>query len=962
MVADPKILRSLLTAAVTTLALAAAAPAHAAVKAPVAVDPAAGAVLEALPAFAWNPVPGGQTYEFQLAADRNFNAPVLGRGEGTFTTRNTRATVKKTLPNGTYWWRVRAANQAGATSPWSAPRSFRKNWTASPTSISPAPGFPFAFPASPIRLNWSPVPYAASYLFSLASDPALANIVEGGGKPVETWATNYVPEFNLLPQGTYYWGVTPLDSQGNRGAASSIASFTWSWPSATTPTVNDLVTANEFFDPQFTWAPVAGATRYEVEVNSSDDFAPGSKVCCTQVTTSTALSPTVVFRDNTYYWRVRAIDAAGNAGVWNLGAPFAKTFDKVPVVSAPSIKNLHMRDHLADPGTDIDPGTLGYQTQVPIVAWDPVPGASSYLVEVAPLSGSCTWGAGGAWRVTTSNPYWTPLGYNWNNVQPYPVPQLQMAYDFTPLATNQAYCVRVRARGERDSSLQEVFGDFTNLDGGGGAGFAFQWTGYPAGGACTPSCNANYLGANDYVVPARGSTTTRTPLITWRPLAGAQSYFVIVAKDPSFSNIVDYAFTRVPAYAPRGFLRPTTYPDETTLYYWAILPATGANGSGATGDPLAAAAANFQKRSTPPSQLSPAHGAVMTEQPVFRWTPVEGARRYRFQVAQEPTFGALIEDVTTASTSYTPFTTHPADTTLYWRVRADDENLIGLTWSATRQFQRSLPAPVPASDNATSGDFTPAWMWSHVEGASGYTFALDGPGGSHKEWTGLRLRAGAFIYLIGPGIWRWRVRAEFPKLPIGTVFGPWSAFTPFTRTLSEPGNVHTSRSGNHLLFSWGWKLGAKNFRVQISSRQDFSALIEDVTTDNPSYAPLMLSPSYVNGGTLFWRVAAMDKSGNVGEFAPTQRIDIGQRLRMTLAGQPRRRRWTRVTVTVTNPARRPVAAAAVRVSGAGMRARTARTNRRGRAIFRVRPPKRGRLTFTATKRGFRAGSLSLRVR
>ena len=168
------------------------------------------------------------------------------------------------------------------------------------------------------------------------------------------------------------------------------------------------------------------------------------------------------------------------------------------------------------------------------------------------------------------------------------------------------------------------------------------------------------------------------------------------------------------------------------------------------GDPLAAAASNFQKRSTPPSQLSPADGALMTEQPVFRWTSVEGARRYRFQVAQEPTFAALLEDVTTASTSYTPFTTHPADTNLYWRVRADDENLIGLTWSPVRQFQRRLPTPVPASDNATSGDFTPVWMWSHVEGASGYTFSMDGPEGTHKEWPNMRLRAGCVRLSVRP--------------------------------------------------------------------------------------------------------------------------------------------------------------------------------------------------------------------
>jgi hypothetical protein len=959
MAADPKI-RTLLAAALGSFALFAAVPANAAtLRAPVPVEPAPGATLEALPAFAWNAVAGAQSYEFQLAADQNFNSPVLGRGEGTFTTRNTRATVKKTLPNGTYWWRVRAATADGDTSPWMTGRSFRKAWTAAPTSLSPGAGFPFAFPAAPIRLNWSPTPYAASYLFSLASDPALANIVEGGGKPVKTWATNYVPEFNLLPQGTYYWGVTPLDAQGNRGAASTVGSFTWSWPSTTTPRVSDLVAATEHFDPQFSWDAVPGATRYEVEVNSSQDFAPGSKVCCSQTTISTSLSPTVVFQDNTYYWRVRALDAHGNSGVWNLGPSFTKAFDKVPPVTAPSIKNLHMRDNLSDPGTDVEPGTLGYQTQVPILAWDPVPGASSYFVDVAPyVLGSCTWGLNG-WRVNTSVPYWTPLGSGYGQAKPYPDP-ISVAYDFEGLDLDQQYCARVRARGERDILRDEVYGDFTYLDDGTGA--AFQFTDYPTGGACTPTCSSGYLGANDYVLPARGVTSGRTPLFTWRPLAGRQAYFVIVAKDPSFSNLVDYAFTRIPAYAPRHPSKPTTYSDETTLYYWAILPATNTNGTGAVGNPLSAAAANFQKRSTPPTQLGPNDGAAMSEQPVFRWTPVEGARRYRFQVAQEPTFAELVEDVTTASTSYTPFTTHPADTTLYWRVRADDENLIGLTWSATRHFQRTLPSPVPAGDNATSGDFTPAWMWSHVEGASGYTFAMDGPDGTHKEWSNLRLRAGAFIYLFGPGIWKWRVRAEFPKLPSGSVSGPWSAFTPFTRTLSEPANVRTSRSAQHLLLSWGWKLGAKNFRVQISPRQDFSTVVEDVTTDNTSYAPLLTHPAYVGGGTFFWRVAAMDENRNVGDYAPAQQFGIAQRLKLAVMGIPRRRRTTRLTAFVTNYGRRPIAGATVRVSGAGIRPRKTRTSRSGRATFRFRTPKRGRLTFTASKPGFTAGAMTIRVR
>ena len=177
----------------------------------------------------------------------------------------------------------------------------------------------------------------------------------------------------------------------------------------------------------------------------------------------------------------------------------------------------------------------------------------------------------------------------------------------------------------------------------------------------------------------------------------------------------------------------------------------------------------------------------------------------------------------------------------------------------------------------------------------------------------MRLRAGAFVYLFGPGIWRWRVRAEFPKTG-GFATGPWSAFTNFTRTISEPANVRTSLSGNHLLLSRGWKLGAKNFRVQVSSRQDFNTLIEDVTTDNTSYAPLLptTTTSTAAPSSGEWRL--MDENRNTGEFAPPQR-STSPALADGRHQQPRRRRWTRVTVSVTDPGRRPVLSATVRVSG-----------------------------------------------
>ena len=74
----------------------------------------------------------------------------------------------------------------------------------------------------------------------------------------------------------------------------------------------------------------------------------------------------------------------------------------------------------------------------------------------------------------------------------------------------------MRPRSDRANSTDDVYGDYTYLDPA-SQGWAFEFTGYPAGGACTPSCTANYLGSGDYV------TTTvydRSTLAAGTPIAG----------------------------------------------------------------------------------------------------------------------------------------------------------------------------------------------------------------------------------------------------------------------------------------------------------------------------------------------------------------------------------------------------------------------------------------------------------
>lgn len=1075
-----------------------------ALPAPVPTTPGNGAVVDGMPAFGWNPIAAAEEYEFQIAADKGFSSPVFGRGKDDFRTKNTRATLVATPPDGTYWWRVRAFSRSKTASAWSAARSFTKSWSKRPTPLSPANGAAVVYPSTPLKLSWSPVAGARKYLVSIGTDPDVSSLVTVNGltKPVETNATAFTPIATLSPDEQYFWRVTPVDSEGNLGTPScrphidACPSFVWSWPSQTITRVTDLDSIDpELDDLQFNWDPVPGAARYEVEISSSQDFAAASKVCCSAPTINTYLSPLNVFKSNTYYWRVRALDMDGHAGVWNCyGDPspacqnagsVVKTFDNVPPVTAPSIKGMTMRDNVHEAPFDIDPTAPGYQTSVPLVTWNPVPGAASYQVDITRfVGGTCLWSLTalqGHYSDTTAVTAWTPLGQGWNLTKPYPDPH-PVASEGVPLLKGP-HCVRVRARSDRPIA-DEIYGDYTYLDcsspasnpvcagRGSDQGWAFDWRSYLPGSDCTAPCSPGYLGAGDYQLPTVGTLTRSTPYFTWKPLrfpfmtlkntsnvdaltirpvrawenmlvsanssqlmlsgscvpaetfnysdltdlanqlnANSQcvsadapsatgplanvavahfstfgvysSYFVIVAKDPNFTNIIDYAFTHVPAYAPRGSLGPTTYPDETdgTLYYWAVLPEVGWDGTGGAGDPTLAGTLSggpclhpcFDKRSLPPDRLYPEEGHVFsqppaTDQPRFQWTPVFGARTYRLQISQDQSFASPLEDVITDSTAYASNTTYPADTVLYWRVRANDENGLGLTWSNSNApawtFQKTLGAPA-VDCNPSQGDEIPTWTWSVVPNAVSYDVSVDLPDGTHKDLMGYRTPLMAPTVMYGTGIFHWRVRANFPHAPFGVTPGPYSQTCAFTRTIHAPTGAHADFSRDrHILLSWDAKPGAKQYRVQISGTADFAQLVENVLTDNTSYAPLLEYFSFpkLDPGRLYWRVAAVDEGNNVGDFTDPQLITRTRRMEIAIRGTLTRGKRSPITIVVTNfETGGGVVKALVRAAGAGLRARRLRTDAFGNARVTFRP-RRGTLVLSARKPGYLPASLRIRVR
>jgi hypothetical protein len=961
-----------LAIAALAVALVSVSPAGSAPPVPDPIGPPDGQEVPFLPAFAWNGVAGAARYQFQLAADPNFNSPLFN-----ISTRNTRATPEKTVPNGTYYWRVASIDSAGSVSNWSPVMSIVKLWAETPTLSTPADGAIVSFPAEPVVLRWNPVPGAAKYRVFLARDEALASLVTSNGDPWEVQATNLAPNV-LLASNTYYWAITPLDSQGNPGNQSVVRSFTWEWPSGTTPFFNDLAPSTEHFDPQFAWDMVPGAARYEVEVNSDSNFDPASKVCCTDKPISTTLTPLEVFANNTYYWRVRAIDRGGNAGVWNEGPSFDKTFDNYPDLSEDSVKNLRMRD-ANDPGTDLEPLVDGYQTDTPILTWDSVPGAASYQVDVVPfqsVNGSpemCNWTAlsGARWTVPTSSTSWTPLG-NSSTTLPFGT-GFSVSRDTPGLSPGASYCARVRARSGRVNLSTAVWGDYTFL-GNGATQPSFTFSAFPAGDVCSPDCNPGYLGADDYLGPFRSETVGANPLFTWKPIAGMQSYWVIVAKDPSFTTIIDYAITRIPAYAVRTRTTPLTYADEETSYYWVILPATGTNGSGAQGNPALGAYADFQKQTTPPVMLAPANGASFAGQPTFEWSSIFGARRYRVQVDDEITFSSPLDDTRTASTAYTSLKTYQPAQTYYWRVAPEDEQNRGLTWSDYRSFQISLPAPVLDMADFGTAEAPPVISWSPVPGAVSYTLDVQESDGDHTQFAGFPSTASSWQRFTGVGIMTLKVRAEFPTAStFTTVSGPWSATSTFTHVIQEPQNPTSDAGQNRLLLHWDAKTGMKNYKVQISTREDFSPFIEQKVTDDPRFASTMLSSAFTNGGHFWWRVAGVDADGNAGDWA-TRTFDLPAMsssggptvsgvFRLGSKGRLVKNRTKTIEIHVKDSVSlAPIRFASVRASGAGVTTTTRTTNSSGIATFSLRPTKLRKVTFRVSKSGYTTAYLKKTVR
>jgi hypothetical protein len=373
-------------------------------------------------AISWTPIPRATSYELDVSTDPTFLAtssstsmvrrtcttphttwtPYLV-GDYTETTgfancawagtpTSVATTRFITIAGGPYYVRVRAvektpsgdtvtsswSNAATADRPVPAATVFSVVASTTPTTASNQPAELLASPdaADNPELTWKPVSGAVAYLVWVARDSSFTNPVVSstGGSYVVTTQTQLVLADVMLDNTVgqpYYWFVLPCSSWTSDavktcgvGPEQAInvdgynASFNKRGSAVSGLTVGSTQTdtvALSWAD-QLATSPGGGGFRwYEVQVLNSSNT-----VIDDQSTDATGYTPIgQAYTDGPYTFRVRAIDAAGQALAWSTAPAFTKSS------SAPA-----------------NPTTSASTLRLPILSWDATAFAKNYQVEI----------------------------------------------------------------------------------------------------------------------------------------------------------------------------------------------------------------------------------------------------------------------------------------------------------------------------------------------------------------------------------------------------------------------------------------------------------------------------------------------------------------------------------------------------------------------------------------------------
>ncbi len=306
--------------------------------APALLEPASGAALVQPMMLRWSAVtdPDGpiESYIWQVGTTSGFTL-VIASGFTDVRHGDPVPTQDRVsgLPNGTYFWRVRATQTVGGAtgfieSAWSAVRSFTI------TGLGPAPGGTAGItsPATgsrfhafeTYRITWNEVPGAHYYVLEADDQPNFSyplvfstSVMEFGTSVGAGWG-NEIPNI--------YYRIRPVSVDNVRGLPSPAVNvrITNAAPVPPAPTpLSPAGGATVALPFTFDWTDTANPQiqGYDLDVDDEPTFGGTFGVLLVQDISRSDYMLVSDLPPGTYFWRVRAVHGAVR-GPWSAGASF----------------------------------------------------------------------------------------------------------------------------------------------------------------------------------------------------------------------------------------------------------------------------------------------------------------------------------------------------------------------------------------------------------------------------------------------------------------------------------------------------------------------------------------------------------------------------------------------------------------------------------------------------------------
>ena len=475
-------------------------------------------------------------------------------------------------------------------------------------------------------LKWNAVSGAAKYEVyrarSLNGDYIKYSTVTG---------TSYTNTSYIENGNTYYYKVRALDANGTAGAWSSIVSVTYkqTLPAPTVTGGNDAQGR-----PTLKWNAVSGAAKYEVYRARSMN---GDYIKYSTVTGTSYTNTSYIENGNTYYYKVRALDANGTAGAWS--SVVSVTYKQT--LSAPTV-------------------TGGNDAQGrPTLTWKAVTGAAKYEVYRARS------------RSGEYIKYSTVTGTSYTNT--------------SYIEDGNTYYYKVRA---------------LDANGTAGAWSSIVSVTYRAASTGTLSAPA-VTGGND---------SQGRPTLKWKAVSGAAKYEIYrsYSRDGSYSK---YSTQTSTAYTNSSYL------TSGATYYYKVR-ALDANGN--AGPYSAAVSVTCRLKLSAPSVTG---GKDSQGRPTLKWNAVSGAAKYEVYRSTSRS-GTYTKYSTQTSTSYTNSSYLTSGTTYYYKVRAlgsdgsygPYSSVVSVTYRATSS---AVPAEVTMGKATAQGSYITV-TWDKAANAASY--------------------------------------------------------------------------------------------------------------------------------------------------------------------------------------------------------------------------------------------------